>query len=86
MKLSSVAVTHVMGDTQIMVSAEMIFFSGMVRSNETAAFIVDCLKGETTEERIVEAVLERYDAPRDAAERDVKKVLSTLRSIGLLDE
>ena len=86
MKLNRSVVTHEMGDTQIMVSAESSVFSGMVRSNKTAAFIVDCLKEETTKENIVETMFAKYDAPRDVIEQDVETVLSKLRSIGLLDE
>ncbi len=69
-----------------MVSAGKSTFSGFVRSNETAAFIVNQLKTETTEDKIIEAMLARYDAPRERISDDVKKILSTLRSIGALDE
>ena len=40
-------------------------FAGLVRSNKTAAFIVECLKTDTTKEQIVEAMYEKYDAPKD---------------------
>ena len=59
-------------------------FHGLVRSNETAAFIVNCLKKETTEEAIVEAMLEQYDAPRETVARDVHRVVEQLRQIGAL--
>ena len=55
-----------------------------MRSNETAAFIVNCLKKETTEEAIVEAMLEQYDAPRETVARDVHRVVEQLRQIGAL--
>lgn len=61
-------------------------FSGIVRSNETAAFIVECLKKETTEEEIVNALCEKYDAPRAVIALDVKKIMENLRSVGALDE
>jgi hypothetical protein len=61
-------------------------FSGIVRSNKTAAFIVDCLKEETTEEQIVNAMCAKYDAPREEIAADVKEILDTLRKINALEE
>ena len=39
-------------------------FEGLIRNNKTAAYIVECLKEETTQEKIVEAMFEKYDARR----------------------
>ena len=58
----------------------------MVRSNKTAAFIIDLLKEETTKEKIVAAMLERYDAEEQVISADVDKVIDALRSIGAIDE
>ena len=85
MKLKSTFVTHSTENEQLMVSVGGDF-SGMVRSNPTAAFIIDMLSLGTTREAIVEAMLEKYDAPREIIERDVDKVLSALRKIGAIDE
>ena len=86
MKLKKGFITHSSGGKQVMVSAAGTGFSGLVRSNETAAFIVDRLKQETTPEQIVDAVLAEYDAPREIVERDVNMVIETLRGIGALEE
>ena len=59
-------------------------FQGIVRSNETAAFIVDCLKRETTEEEIVSALLETYDVTPEIAARDTRAIIDKLRGIGAL--
>ena len=85
MKLKDSFVTCDSDGEQIMVSTGADF-SGLVRSNKTAAFIVEQLKAETTQEKIVDNVLAKYDADRAAVEADVKKVLYTLRKIGALDE
>jgi hypothetical protein len=85
MKLKKEFVTHESGGEQIMISAGGSF-SGLVRNNETAAFIVNMLKEETTEQKIVDAMAEKYDAPRDIIASDVKKALDTLRGIGAIDE
>ncbi len=85
MKLKSTFITHNTENEQIMVSVDGKF-SGMVRSNKTAAAIVDLLMQETTRDGIVAAMKEQYDAPEGAIERDVDKILAALRSIGAIDE
>lgn len=85
MKLKKEFITHTSGDEQLMISAGGSF-NGMVRSNKTAAFIIDMLKDETTKENIVAAMLERYDAEESVISADVDKVLAALRSIGAIDE
>ena len=84
MKLKSSFVTYTTGDTQIMVSGSD--FNGMVRSNKTAAAIIDILAVDTTRDGIVDAMLEKYEAPREVIERDVDKILDALRGIGAIDE
>ena len=69
-----------------MVSVGNADFVGMVRSNATAAFIVDCLKEDTTRDAIVDAMCAKYDAPRSVIAEGVDDVIGKLRSIGALDE
>lgn len=86
MKLKDGFITHENGGEQIMVAAGSEKFSGLVRSNETAAFIVDCLKAETDEESIVQKMSEKYDAPKEVIAADVKRIVGMLRGIGAIDE
>ncbi len=86
MRLSKSFLVHNSNDSQIMVSSDHKVFSGMVRNNETGAFLVDLLKKDITEEEIIEAFLSEYNAPREVIEEDVKNALSILRSIGAIDE
>ena len=86
MKLKDGFVTHEMGGEQVMVATGSANFSGLVRSNSTAAFIVDCLKEETTRDAIIDTMLKRYDASADVISADVDMVIGKLRSIGALDE
>ena len=86
MKLKDTFVTQESDGEQIMVDASGKGFVGLVRSNATAAFIVDYIKNETTKEAIVNAMLEKYDASRETIEAGVDSVLEKLRSIGALDE
>ena len=87
MKLKTGFITHNVGKEQMMVAAGPAAkqFHGLVRSNETAAFIVDCLKKETTEQEIVEAMLQEYDAPEELIARDVHSVVEKLQEIGAVE-
>lgn len=86
MKLKKGFITYELFGEQLMTAAGPAakLFHGMVRSNETAAFIVDCLKTEITEAGIVDKLLEAYDIDRDTARRDVHAILEKLRSIGAI--
>ena len=86
MRLKDGFITHEGAEEHITVPAGGLSFSGMVRSNKTAGFIVECLKDEVTEEEIVEKMLEKYDAPKERITRDVEDVLAKLRGIGALEE
>lgn len=54
--------------------------------NPTAAFIVDCLKTDTTPEKIVDALAQEYEGDRGRMAASVAKTLDVLRSIGALEE
>ena len=87
MKLKTGFITHNVGKEQMLVAAGPATktFHGLVRSNETAAFIVDCLKKETDEEAIVEAMLQVYDAPRETVAADVHRIVEKLKEIGAVE-
>ncbi|MBP5581609.1 MAG: PqqD family protein, partial [Ruminococcus sp.] len=71
----------------ITVSTTGTKFNGLIRSNPTAAFIVESLKTETTEGAVVDKLLAKYDVDRSTAEKDVAEIISKLRAIGaVIDE
>lgn len=86
MKLKDNYITHETDGEQIMVAAGGSGFSGLVRSNATAAFIVDCLKTETTEADILEKMLAKYDGDAKVMAEDIKMIIGKLRTIGAIDE
>ena len=85
MKLKDTYITHESDGEQILIDTSSSF-AGLVRSNKTAAFIIECLKGDTTLEAIEEAMMAKYDAPRDVITRDVESIIGKLKSIGALEE
>ena len=42
---------------------------------------MECLKTDTTKEQIVEAMYEKYDAPKDVLQKDVEPIVEKLRGI-----
>jgi hypothetical protein len=88
MKLKKGFVVREFGGKTVAVSVgEMASsFRGMISLNGSGKFIWQALAAETTEEAIVDALLEEYDVPREVAEIDVKKFIGQLRAEGLLLE
>lgn len=85
MKLKSTFVTHQNKDDYMMIDASGEF-SGIVHSNKTTAFIIDCMRQDTSVEEIVEKLLEKYDVSKENAEKSVVEIVSKLKEIGAVDE
>lgn len=61
-------------------------FRGMINLNSTAADIWEMLEKECSEEEICAALLEKYDVEADKLSVDVRNILETLRTQGILEE
>lgn len=61
-------------------------FNGIINNNPSANFIFNLLKTEQTEDSIVQAMLEKYDATEDVIRADVRELLDVLRNAGILEE
>lgn len=85
MKLKSTFFVHSEGEETILVPAGGSF-SGLVRGNKTFGAILQLLEQDVTEEQMVAALRERFDAPADVIEKDVRKTVDELRRIGALEE
>ncbi len=60
-------------------------FHGMVRLNETGAFLWNLMAAaDCTEAELVEKLLEEYEVSREVAERDVHRVVEYLQQNGIL--
>lgn len=87
MKLNPKFLTHVTKGEHYMISTSNTKFKGIVKNNETAAFIIECLKTDTTESAITDKLMKEYkDVDRPTVERDVANIISKLRSIGAIVE
>lgn len=61
-------------------------FNGMITLNETSAFLWSFLTKGTTEEKLTDELMKKYDVSREIAIKDVKSFISELEKINILDE
>lgn len=86
MKINNKFLTHDDGENKLLVSTGATNFSGLVRGNPTAGFIIECLENDTTESEIVKKMQQKWNVSEDIARQDVQKIVNQLRSIGAIDE
>lgn len=87
MRLDPNFLTHETRGEHYIISTGETEFKGIVKNNETAAFIVECLKTDTDENAIVDKLLAEYTGvDRQTVQRDVAAVIGKLRSIGAIKE
>ena len=86
MKLNDKYLIQEIDDTQVMVATGDTGFNGIVRSNQTAAEIINHFKEDTTRDEVLDKMCAKYDAPREEIAADVDMVIEKLRRIGALDE
>ena len=85
MKLKKEFLTHWTMGEHFIVPTSAAEFKGIVQNNETAAFIVESLKSDITENEIVDRILATYsDVDRRTVTEDVTDILNKLRSINAL--
>lgn len=85
MKLKDSFITHMSNGEQILVDVSGEF-SGLIRNNESAARIVDCLKNDTSVSEIVEQLSMEYEATNEELFDAVNAVINKLISVGAIDE
>ena len=85
MKLKESFITHKNKDDYMMIDASGKF-AGIIHSNATAAFIIECLKTETTEDEILEKMIAKYDADKNIMADNVRKIIDKLKKIEAVDE
>ena len=59
-------------------------FHALLRLNETAAFILDTLKEDTTEEKVVETVMKNYEGDAEEIKTYVREYIETLKTNGIV--
>lgn len=83
MKLRSEFIVQELNDSIILVPLETSF-KGVIRVNDSAAFIIDCLKEETNIEEIKNKLIAKYDIDEKTAESNIKMIIDKLQEIDAL--
>lgn len=88
MKLKGEFVFHELAGQHLVVAAGSTVerFNGMIRNNETADLLFRLLRTDTTQDALVDALVDTYEVDRDRARADVTALLEQLREAGLLEE
>ncbi len=60
-------------------------FHGMIRLNESAAFVFDLLKTDKTEPELIDALIAEYSVDETEARNDISAFLDTLKEAGALE-
>lgn len=77
---------NIAGEHVVLPSGDNLDLSVMTTLNDTGKFIWEQLETETTEEKIVDAILAEYDICREDAQKHVTVFVEKLRSYGFLEE
>ena len=86
MKLNPEFVIQQVGGSTVLVpvGAAGDRFHGIIQLNKTAAFIVECLREETTEAQMKAAMEERYEATDKEITEAIRTTLEKLQECGAL--
>lgn len=75
-----------MGDEYVLTCTDAKKFSGMIRLNQSGAFLFRQLSDEITFDELLDRACGEYDAERSVIEKDMMEFLSDLRAAGVINE
>ena len=78
--LSSVAGKHIV----VPVGSEAVDFNGIITTNDTGAFLWNCLENDISEEELLSTMLKEYDIDEATAISDLKDFINKLTEAELL--
>ena len=84
MKLKKNFIVHEVAGETVAVPLEGSF-CGVVKANETSAFIISCLREETDIEEIASKMAEEYEVSPDKAKKDIERIIAQLNEIGAIE-
>lgn len=84
MKLKSIFEEENIGNDRIMVSLDNGILNGIIRTNSTAAFIIDCLKEEISIDSLIKKVAGAYQISIAHSEQSVKNLISQLDALNVI--
>ena len=86
MKLLNIFESEEINNEKVMVSLDSKKFNGLIRANETASYIIDCLKNDISEKEIINNMIDKYDITEERASQGVSSIINQLKELGLIIE
>jgi hypothetical protein len=86
MKLLNIFESEEINNEKVMVSLDSEKFNGFIRANNTASYIIDCLKNDVSEKEIIIKMVNKYGITEERATQAVSSLLNQLRELGLIIE
>ena len=69
----------------LVVNSKDCGFSGVIHSNPTAAFIIKCLKHNTTEEKILAKMKRKFDGDPEEMREGIRLIVDELRKADVIE-
>lgn len=77
---------EIAGDFIIVPTGKTVLnFNGLITVNEIGAFLWELLQEDTTEDKMLEAVLDDYDVDEKTARTDIQEYIKKLEKNGILE-
>ena len=73
-------------DDKVLINVENNEFSGLIKFNKSAEIIIDGLSKGLSRDKIINKMLQTYDAPKDQITQDVNEVINKLNECGILED
>ena len=86
MKLLNIFESEEINNEKVMVSLDSEKFNGLIRANDTAGYIIYCLKNDTSENELIINMVKKYGITEERASLGVSSILKQLRELGLIIE
>ena len=61
-------------------------FYGMVKLNDTAAFVFNCLKKKNSLDKIIKKVVKEYGIDENTAHKDVEAIIEQFKKAGFIND
>lgn len=86
MKIKSNLSLNAMGDEFVVVSDDPKVFRGMIKLNQSGAFVFELLEQGFAVHEIADKMVEIYEVDKATAASDLDEFIETFRSAGLVED
>ena len=86
MKIKDIFEIEKIEDKQFMVCLDSSIFAGMIELNETAAFIINCFKEDSSINDVAKKLSSEYEVTEEEAIIGIEQIVSQLEEIDAIEE